>query len=108
MTSEELEHLIQNSVREALSEHSNPTPKGKTFQPHEYLSIEEASIFLKRSISTLYSDCHNNSIPFYKRGKFNYFLKSELDEWLASGRKKTAKEIREEALSNLSTKGGRR
>ncbi len=105
MTPTELDNLIQSSVRKALSEQSNQAIQGRTFQAHEYLSIEDACIFLNLPKNTLYGYCHNNVIPFYKRGKRSYFLKSELDVWLASGRKKSAKEIQAEALTSLK-KGG--
>jgi hypothetical protein len=36
-----------------------------------------------------------------KRGKRLYFYRSELTEWIKSGRKKTAEEIREEAVQHL-------
>ncbi|MDZ7896631.1 MAG: helix-turn-helix domain-containing protein [Arcicella sp.] len=104
MTPAELDSLIQNSVRKALSEQASHT-QGRTFQSHEYLSIEEASEYLNVPKNTLYGYCHNNVIPFYKRGKFSYFLKSDLDEWMASGRKKSTKEIEQEAIIRLQ-KGG--
>ena len=107
MTPSELEILIQSSVRKALSEQANPTTQGRTFQAHEYLSIEDACIYLNLPKNTLYGYCHNNVIPFYKRGKRSYFLKSELDVWLASGRKQSAKETQAEALNSLKKGGGR-
>jgi excisionase family DNA binding protein len=108
LTPTELDNLIQSSVRKALSEQTNPSTQGRTFQSHEYLSIEDACIYLNLPKNTLYGYCHNNIIPFYKRGKRSYFLKSDLDTWLASGRKKTVKEIQEMAVSNFSKKGGLR
>lgn len=46
---------------------------------------------------TVYSYVHNRSIPFHKRGKKLFFLKSEIDLWLKSGRRKTTSEIHQES-----------
>ncbi len=105
MTPTELENLIQSSVRKALAEQSNP--QGRQFQSHEYLSIEEASEYLHVPKNTLYNYCHNNVLVYHKRGKKNYFLKSDLDEWMASGRKKSAKEMEQDAMLRLQ-KGGKK
>jgi excisionase family DNA binding protein len=101
----EFKEFIKGTVREALNEQANPSTQGRTFQSHEYLSIEDACMYLKTTKNTLYGYCHNNVIPFYKRGKRSYFLKSELDSWLESGRKKSVKEMQDEALNSLK-KGG--
>jgi excisionase family DNA binding protein len=103
MTSDELENLIHSTVRKALAEQSNP--QGRQFQSHEYLSIEEASEYLHVPKNTLYNYCHHNVLVYHKRGKKNYFLKSDLDEWMASGRKKSAKEMVQDAIVRLQ-KGG--
>lgn len=102
----ELDYLIQSSVRKALLEQANPPAQGRIFQAHEYLSIEDACLYLQLPKNTLYGYCHNNVIPFYKRGKRSYFLKSDLDIWLASGRKNTVKEMQAEALNSLKKGGG--
>jgi excisionase family DNA binding protein len=60
----------------------------------------------KRSKPTFYGYIHNNTIPYHKRGKKLIFLKSEIDEWLKSGRVKTNAEIEAEADQYLSTKKG--
>ena len=105
MTPSELEILIQSSVRKALSEQANSPLQGRTFQSHEYLSIDDACAYLNLPKNTLYGYCSHNVFPFHKRGKRSYFLKSDLDTWLASGRKKSTKEIQAEALNSLK-KGG--
>jgi excisionase family DNA binding protein len=102
-TPEQLASLIDQSVRKALAEQSNT--QGRQFQSHEYLSIEEASEYLHVPKNTLYNYCHHNVLVYHKRGKKNYFLKSDLDEWMASGRKKSAKEMEQDAIVRLQ-KGG--
>ncbi|MFC2080372.1 helix-turn-helix domain-containing protein, partial [Bacteroidota bacterium] len=55
----------------------------------------------KRSKATFYGYIHNRSIPFHKRSKKLVFLKSEIDDWLKAGRRKTRSEIESEAGQNL-------
>ncbi|MBQ0732969.1 helix-turn-helix domain-containing protein [Aquimarina celericrescens] len=51
---------------------------------------------------TVYGWVSKKSVPFHKRGKKLYFLKSEIDEWLKQGRKKTVSEIEAETDNYLS------
>lgn len=53
---------------------------------------------------TVYGWVSSGSIPNYKDGKRLRFLKSEIDAWLKSGKKKTATEIAAEASTYLSNK----
>jgi len=55
----------------------------------------------KRSKPTFYGYVHERSIPFHKRGKKLLFLKSEIDDWLKEGRRKTRTEIENDAGQNL-------
>lgn len=61
----------------------------------------------KRGKPTFYGYVSRNEIPFHKRGKKLTFLKSEIDEWLKSGRVKTNAEIEAEALHLLNRESGR-
>lgn len=60
----------------------------------------------KRSKPTFYGYIHERSIPFHKRGKKITFLKSEIDTWLKTGRRKTNEEIISEADQFLVRKKG--
>lgn len=93
-------------VRTAIKEEIHPIPS-QSKQSHEYLSIAEAAAYLRLPINTLYSYCHQNTIPYHKRGKRSYFLKSDLDAWMASNRQKSVKEIQNEVLVKKQ-KGGTR
>ena len=55
----------------------------------------------KRTKPTWYSKISRNEVPYYKRGKKVYFLKSEIDEWLRQGKCKSNSEIEEESSSYL-------
>lgn len=58
----------------------------------------------KRTKPTFYGYIHRREIPFHKRGKKIIFLKSEIDNWLMQGRKKTLAETDKEAENYLSKK----
>lgn len=62
-------------------------------QNDELLTIAEASQLLKLAIPTIYSKVSRNEIPVNKQGKRLYFYKSELIEWIRSGRVKTNEEV---------------
>lgn len=47
----------------------------------EILNLENASIYLDISKSSLYKFTSTKEIPHFKRGKRLYFKKSELDDW---------------------------
>jgi predicted DNA-binding transcriptional regulator AlpA len=48
--------------------------------------------------ATIYGYVSRTEIPYHKTGKRLSFLKSEIDNWLKSKRRKTSAEIAEEAL----------
>jgi excisionase family DNA binding protein len=81
----ELAHIIEQVVRKVLSER----PLQNDVQ-NEWLNINELSEYLpdKPVKATIYSWVQNNSIPHHKGGKKLRFLKSEIDQWLRSGKKK--------------------
>jgi excisionase family DNA binding protein len=65
----------------------------------QWYSLEELVKYLPTHPAkpTVYSWIHTNQIPHSKRGKRLYFKKSEIDEWLQSGRCKTMAEIQKDA-----------
>ncbi|MEI8202922.1 MAG: helix-turn-helix domain-containing protein [Bacteroidota bacterium] len=54
---------------------------------------------------TVYAWVGQRLIPNHKHGKKLMFLKSEIDEWLKSGKRKTAAELRAEAAEFVTKKG---
>jgi excisionase family DNA binding protein len=102
ITPNELEQLI----RKVLSEDKAAT-QCREHAAHEYLNMAEASKYLQLPQNTLYVFCHERRIPYSKRGKRNYFLRADLDEWMASNRKQSVKEIEVAAMSQL-RKGGKK
>ena len=101
MTPDELENLIHNSVRKALSEQF---PKSSSHDDKP-LNIEEAAAFIKKPKSTVYQLTSTRQIPFSKMGKQLLFFKKDLLLWIEDGKKQTKKEIEAEGFSK---KGGKK
>jgi predicted DNA-binding transcriptional regulator AlpA len=53
---------------------------------------------------TLYGYCQRNEIPYHKKGNRLYFFKSEIIDWIKTGKQKTLKEIEADADAYLSNK----
>ena len=69
----------------------------------EVLNLEEASLFLGISKSSLYKMTHKHELPFYRpNGKLIYFEKTELLKWMRQCRVTAASEIKEAASVHLS------
>ncbi len=66
-----------------------------------FLSIDEVAKFIKLTKPTVYGLVHQKNIPFHKKGKRLYFLKSEILNWIKEGKSKTKSDIRKDADSYL-------
>lgn len=78
-------------------------------EPDRWVDIVELCEYLpdKPVKPTVYGWVHTRTIPFHKRGKKLFFLKSEIDAWLKSGRKQTNAEAAAEAEVYIKEKGRR-
>jgi excisionase family DNA binding protein len=88
------------------------TPKKHSDQPTEtdrWLDLNELCLYIpdKPSKPTVYGWVNARTIPVHKGGKKLRFLKSEIDNWLKQGRKKTMAEIASEPDTYLKKKGGK-
>ncbi|MFD2943315.1 helix-turn-helix domain-containing protein [Flavobacterium notoginsengisoli] len=63
-----------------------------------FMTVIEASKLINLSVATIYSKVCRNEIPVSKQGKKLYFIKSELLDWIKSGRIKTMSEIQREVV----------
>ena len=68
------------------------------------ISIKGVSELTGLTVPTLYGYCQRNEIPYCKKGNRLYFFKSNIVEWIKNGKRKTLKELQEEADSYLSNK----
>lgn len=105
--SEQLSHIIQNAIRNVLSESSHLE---RSIDSDRWFDINELRNYLpdKPSKMTVYGWVHDRSIPFHKGAKKLRFLKSEIDSWLRNGKKDflSGKDIIPEHL--LKTKVGKK
>lgn len=64
----------------------------------DVLTVEEASLIIGLSPSTIYKMTATRQIPFYKpNGKLVFFNKHELEEWAMQNRVAAASEIEDKA-----------
>ena len=108
-TPEQLRELF----RQELKIFAEELPPSQLIIEDRWLDIDELIEYLpgKPAKATLYGYVSKGEIPSHKSGKRLVFLKSEIDKWLKSKRRKTAEEIKEEAEKYLLGKrktGGRR
>ncbi|MFV5692883.1 helix-turn-helix domain-containing protein [Flavobacterium sp. LT1R49] len=69
----------------------------------ELMTIEGAAELLKLSVATIYTKVCKNEIPVNKQGKRLYFYRTELLDWIKSGRIKTITEIQQEVELKFSS-----
>ena len=102
ITAPELEILIENSIKKVLGTQQAEQPTATDL----WFNLNELCIYHpdKPSKPTVYGWVNVGTIPVHKGGKKLRFLKSEIDNWLRQGRKKTLAEIASEADTYLLTK----
>ena len=83
--------------------------KESVIESDRFLTVKEAAEFLDVSVSTIYKLTCKMEIPCDKKCKHLYFMKSDLVEWIKTGRRKTIYEIKAEADNFiLRTRKGRK
>lgn len=97
LTLHELETLILNQCRKALSEATTEPATA----PDEFLTITQAAELLRVSVPTVYGYVHKRLIPHMKRSGKLYFSRKEVSEWLRASRKSTAAEIHQQTVESL-------
>ncbi len=93
-----------SEIKRLLLEKSNEQPT----EVDRWFDLNELCIYHpdKPTKPTVYGWVNNGTIPVHKGGKKLRFLKSEIDNWLRQGRKKTFAETASEANNYLKKKGG--
>lgn len=97
LTEEEFKEFLKSAIKEIISEdlkQSNPSLP-------DLLNIKEAADFLKLKITTIYEKTSQKVIPHFKKGNKLYFNRSELEEWIKTGKVKTQSEIVGQATTYL-------
>lgn len=104
LTTEELQSIINKSVKQALKEHQetqvNTTEKN---EEKDLLNVKEAAELLDLTIPTIYSKVSRGQLPFKKNAKRLYFSRKELLESLNDKKKKaqTHEELENQANKYL-------
>ena len=106
-----LNYLISKveSLEEKVNELSNP--KDAPEQP-EWMDIDGLRQYIPShpAKQTIYGWVNDKLIPYYKASKKLTFKKSEIDEWLHQGRRKSSEDLMREAgefISQKKVKGGK-
>lgn len=101
---DELEILIQNSVEKAFKSQNPP----ELPDSDRWFDLQELCNYLpdKPAKPTVYGWVASGLIPCHKGAKKLRFLKSDIDKWIKSGKKKTQAEIAEEAYKYTKNKKG--
>lgn len=99
MLSEEGIKSLTEQITENILKVINPS---KTPDEDALISIDETVKIINLSKATIYGLTHRKEIPFHKRGKRLYFIKSEILQWIKSGKRETKSELEERANEYLS------
>ena len=100
-----LAYLVDKVVRlESLLEkqHQATAPEPTC----QWMDIKELQAFLPDhpAASTVYGWIRNGLIPYYKKGKKLSFKRSEIEEWMNSGRQQTDAELEAAAQDYINRK----
>lgn len=99
ITEDELKAIIDKSVRNCLSWLDEDKARD------EYFDLDGLCDYLPQGLAkpTIYNWLQRGKIPGYKKGKKWYFLKNEIDEWLAAGKVQSRKNLIDEVDEALNT-----
>ena len=67
----------------------------------DILTVSDICSILDMTKSGIYNLIYQNKIPHFKRGGRVYFDAKEIDQWVRSDRRKTIKQLQEEANLEL-------
>jgi excisionase family DNA binding protein len=86
------------------------TAKEPQLDPEKWFNLQEVCDYLpdRPAKATVYGWVHSGLIPNHKSGKKLRFLKSDIDSWMRSGRRKTNLEMAADASQYLTKKRGQR
>lgn len=98
-----IERLI-NELSATKIEIETKSPEAKK----TIMNVEQVADYLNLAKATIYGHTMRRILPHSKRGKRLYFVKSEIDEWIAKHRVKTYEEIEQEASDYILRKSRKR
>ena len=102
-TPSELHNMITSALREVIE--ALPHPQAVNAEPTDkLLNIREAAEFLSLTVPTMYSKVSKGELPVMKKSKRLYFSKTELTEYVKTGRKLSNNEVDAEAEKYLNNR----
>lgn len=87
----------QSEILALLSNKAKPEPEADNPQ-----NIDEVAKLTGYTKPTLYGYCQNNAIPYHKKNGRLFFFKSEIIDWIRTGKQKTLKELEADTDNFLS------
>ncbi len=108
-TEEEIQELVSSTVTQTLKQYQSENLKVIHSQNETgdvWKDLKELCEYLpdKPKPATVYGWVNTGYIPYFKGKKKLQFLKSDIDAWLKSGRRKTTAELSTEADNYLAKK----
>ena len=108
-TNEELSKVVNEAVNKAIGIVLNNQKEPKEYLD-KWMNATELIEYIPDhpAIATIYGWVSSRQIPYHKNvgGKKLRFLKSEIDLWLSSGKRKSESELQTEASNRQSGKKG--
>ena len=89
----------QSEILALLSNKAEPKPEIET-----PIQLDKVVPITSLTKPTLYGYVQRNEIPYHKKGNRLYFFKSEIIDWIKTGKQKTLKELEADADTYLSNK----
>ena len=96
-----LDSRIQSSVEKCFGQLRKGSPQE---EEDKIFTFDEGCNFLGIKKPTGYAKVSKRELPFLKKGKFIYFSKKQLTEYLFSGQCKTVEQLETEANNFISRK----
>lgn len=92
---------IQQQIEKLVCQFTESVINGNV--PDRWFDIDGLTDYLPDhpTKQTIYSWVHFRKIPYCKRGKNLLFRKSDIDEWITTGRRKTVAEMQSDAKKML-------
>ncbi|WP_035483858.1 helix-turn-helix transcriptional regulator [Gaetbulibacter saemankumensis] len=108
-----MEHLTFENLPKAIAELKQGQSELKDLilnkdtsqpQPEAPIQLDDVVPLTGKTKTTIYGYVQKNKIPHHKIGNRLYFFKSEIIDWIKTGKRKTLREIESETDEYLSKK----
>jgi len=104
LSTRNIDDFISDVANEVTKKINSENFKNHQSEPDNPLSIKDVAKLTGYTVPTLYGYCQRNEIPFSKKSSRLFFFKSEIIDWIKTGKQKTLKELQADADAYLSNK----